>query len=135
MSVGLPGSGIGGIFYLLSALWMPFDGALRIMRRRGASQARVVATQTCMALGVIGALYLTGIGLEHVLVAFATHSASVHGGSAIAPQVTPRIFKEATFAMTFGTLAVVLLSVQVLRVFFARGATAVTPDAGKRKAA
>ncbi|HEX6559869.1 MAG TPA: hypothetical protein VF021_10415 [Longimicrobiales bacterium] len=135
MSVGLPGSGIGGIFYLLSAMWMPFDRVLRSARRTGTSRLHVVAVQSLLALGIIGALYVTGISLQHLLVAVARHDVLVHGGSSAAPEVTPRIFREAAFAMTFGTLALVLVSVQVMRLLFARGRSAFVSGLKERKAA
>ena len=61
MTVGLPGVGIGGIFYLVSALLMPVRELGRAMRRDpGARHWGLVSRQTSIALGILAALWLTG---------------------------------------------------------------------------
>ena len=43
MTVGLPGAGIGGVFYLLCALWMPFrELASALQRDEAPSRLRLV---------------------------------------------------------------------------------------------
>jgi hypothetical protein len=59
MNPGLPGTGIGGLFYILSALWMPVCEVLR--RRRGDAPKPwpLVARQFGIAVGVVAAM--TGV--------------------------------------------------------------------------
>ncbi len=59
MNPGLPGIGIGGLFYILSALWMPLCEVSR--RRRGDPTGRwsLVARQFAIAVGVVAAM--TGV--------------------------------------------------------------------------
>ena len=61
MVAGIPGAGIGGLFYLLSAFSLPF----RLVRRRWRGERRPVAgdgtwRQVGMALGIVGGIWLTG---------------------------------------------------------------------------
>ena len=139
MSVGLPGSGIGGVFYLLSAMWMPVHSAQRTVRGK-TTRLRVMLLQTTLALLIIGALWGTGWLIDLVLTAGPTsHAMRAAVGKGGDSSNLPTIFRAATFAMTFGTLALVLLAVQVLRFVVPRRAAAVAPpnadDEPERKAA
>ena len=58
MNVGLPGTGIGGLFYLATALLMPVWELLRAMNgRSSAARWRDVAEQTSLALAILVALW------------------------------------------------------------------------------
>lgn len=61
MSPGMPGAGIGGIFYLVSAVLMPFR-ELYLTARGRSSRARwlTVARQTGIALMIVGSIWVTG---------------------------------------------------------------------------
>ena len=66
MIAGLPGTGIGGLFYLLSALLMPFLELLATLRGRSSAERwRVVRDQTLIAggiiLGVSGTYWIIGL--------------------------------------------------------------------------
>ena len=151
MSVGLPGSGIGGIFYLVSALYMPFDRAFRAIKGEGEGEGegvvaqqrrqlrvRLATRQTLLALGIVAALFVTGVALEHLIVALQTHAPSADGlaGGARNAASVPHFFREASFALTFGTLALVLFSVQVMRLVFRRAVPlAAKTEPEKRRAA
>src|SRR5512145_2018497 len=103
MSVGLPGSGIGGIFYLLSALWMPCAGAWRAVRGQPV-RLRMVAKQTLLALGMIAALFATGWAIEQLIVLSAWTPFGPKGPLA-GTTALPHILRATTFAWSFGTLA------------------------------
>ena len=139
MSVGLPGSGIGGVFYLLSAMWMPVHSAQRSVRGKHVHW-RLMARQTVMATLIIAALWGTGAVIDFMLTgATAPESLRAAVGKDAGANL-PSIFRAASFAMTFGTLAVVLLTVQVLRFVVPRQAVQLAPpttvdDEPKRKAA
>src|SRR5688500_15198526 len=77
MTVGLPGAGVGGIFYLLSALSMPAHAMIRHVLRtqRPGNYADdpprwgLVWRQFATALGIIAGLWLTGWALAAYLIA------------------------------------------------------------------
>lgn len=96
MTAGLPGTGIGGLFYLISALLMPVREAWRTVTGRGrARDLRVAVRQSAMALAILGVAWLTSFSL-----------AAAHVG-------TPQ--KEANVLwITMGTLAAVLVGVELL---------------------
>ena len=115
MAVGIPGVGIGGIFYLVSALAMPFrELALMARGERGAGGAATwiaIARQWSIAGGIIGAIWATGWVLGRALTTplsrgTAMDVAAAHG-------VTLRL--SALF-LSFGTLTIVLALVQIARV-------------------
>jgi hypothetical protein len=61
MNAGLPSTGIGGFFYLLIAIAMPFNEA--ILSLRGKSNKKrwlVVFKQSSIAWGIISAIWITG---------------------------------------------------------------------------
>lgn len=138
MSVGLPGSGIGGVFYLLSAVWMPVHCAQRSVRGHQ-GQLRLMLRQTTLALLIIGMLWGTGVVIELVLTSTPAAASLRAAVGKDAGQELPAVFRAATFAMTFGTLAFVLLVVQVMRLVVPRRRVAVAPpevdDEPRRKAA
>ncbi len=116
MSVGLPGSGIGGVFYLLSAICMPVHSAQRSVRGKS-TRLRLMLRQTVLAVLIIGALWGTGYAIELVLTGTASPTSLRAAVGSGADSGVPRVLRAATFALTFGTLAFVLLTVQVLRLF------------------
>ncbi len=113
MSVGLPGTGVGGLFYLVSALCMPFREAYRATVGQSDARTRgVVARQTAIALGVLGGIWLAGwlIGLvlsEVPLVAAAMNAVPVFAGRA------SNVLKVASFSLAFVTLGIVLGAVEI----------------------
>lgn len=61
MTAGIPGSGIGGCFYLLSALLMPVHESVAICRRTSSRASRkTVARQILNAIGVLCGVWTTG---------------------------------------------------------------------------
>jgi hypothetical protein len=56
MNPGLPGTGIGGLFYTVSALWMPVCEIWRWIRGTASGRWPLVARQFAIALGVIAAM-------------------------------------------------------------------------------
>jgi len=111
MTPGIPGTGIGGLFYVASALAMPVREAYRRARRRGPpTRWRFVAGQAGLALAIIAAMWGAGW-----LLGLAVHAVRptlpFWGGGAHAANV----LRTATLALTVGTLAAVLGGVEVLR--------------------
>ena len=61
MTVGLPGAGIGGLFYLASTLLLPVRSLVRRWRGRPDNVTwRGQAYLVLLALGIIGSLWLAG---------------------------------------------------------------------------
>src|SRR6266571_1302704 len=102
------------MFYLLSALAMPFREAYRRARGRGAAAGwRVVAEQVAIAGGIVAGLWATGWFLGAALAAARPIVAFVGRGH------VGNVLRIATFVLTFGTLAGVLAGVEVLRLWLA----------------
>jgi len=115
VNAGLPGTGIGGIFYLASALAMPLREAYRRVRRRARGDWRVVAAQLAIAGGILGAMWVTGRLLGLALAAARPITAL---GTSLPPGNVLRI---ASVALALGTLAAVLAGVELLRLWVHRG--------------
>src|SRR5262245_18145727 len=59
MIVGLPGTGIGGLYYFALALWMPIRELGRALRGRSeARRLRVIVCVLCLVAMILGALGL-----------------------------------------------------------------------------
>jgi hypothetical protein len=116
MVAGIPGAGIGGLFYLLSAFSLP----LRLVRRWWRGERRPVAgdgtwRQVGMALGIVGGIWLTGWMLGLIV---------MHGGMGRAPAVigihrfpgaSANVIRAATLLGGFVTLTLVLVTVELGR--------------------
>jgi hypothetical protein len=124
MTAGLPGAAVGGLFYLVSALLMPVVQLVRLRRgRRLPGHGRLVLRQSAMAAGILAALWVVGEGLGWLFVATRLHvvpqlAAQPQG----LPQDVPNVVRATAFAVSMGTLILVLGVVQVLRLVVRRPA-------------
>lgn len=135
MTVGLPGAGIGGLFYILSALVMPLRELVRLARPRAArmtdarspgelvAQRRLAWRQGKIAIGIGCALWATGEALGRALV---STSGEAPGGIASVSGFH-RVLPASAFVFTFGSLALVLLAVEIARLVHVPRMTAPTP--------
>jgi hypothetical protein len=108
VTAGLPGTGIGGLFYLISALLMPFREAFRAMAGRGdRARGQLALQQSGLAVIILGAVWVTGIvmGLFHIGNTL-VHHATVAGFHIL--YITPVI-------VAFATLSGVLIAVEAAR--------------------
>jgi hypothetical protein len=66
-NAGLPGTGLGGVFYVLLAFWMPVAELYATVRGRS-SRARwaQVGSQFALACGVVGAVAGTLVAYAHL---------------------------------------------------------------------
>lgn len=112
MNVGLPGTGIGGLFYLATALMMPFIELVHTIRGRSTlSRWKLVLRQVIMAGGILAGLGVTGWLINHALPRRAVSSlVTVNAQATHAFGVTPT-------KLTLVTLVGVLVGVEVLRSF------------------
>ena len=114
MAVGLPGVGLGGVFYLLSAAIMPVREAVRFRRGTDGRRLRLVVRQTLLATGILVALWATGWALGHMITAAAATSSAT---SRFVPHgVSGNALRVSALVLSVGTLALVLTLVQIARV-------------------
>ncbi len=118
MNAGLPGTGIGGLFYLLSALWMPIrEMGLMLSKRSPSKRWRLILLQFTIAVGILGGIWLTGWLLGSLLISYQTHASDqVSSSGSISGQV-PNMIKVTFFFLTLGLLTVVIGSVHILKLF------------------
>src|SRR2546422_588926 len=114
MTAGLPGTGIGGMFYLMSALATPLrEGYLRLRGRRSRGWG-LVAAQTTLASAILAGLWATGwllgLALRASYRVFPV-AATLHSGN---------LLPAVALLFSVGTLAVVLLGVEMLRLWVRR---------------
>ncbi|MBI4460118.1 MAG: tetratricopeptide repeat protein [Acidobacteria bacterium] len=117
MTAGIPGAGIGGLFYLLSALWMPFrEGWLAAQGRSTAASRAVVRRQVAIAVGILASLWAAAWLLSAVIAAWPA-IASMAGAAppSAKDQELPRLLSYSALAFSLATLAIILAGVQLLR--------------------
>jgi hypothetical protein len=119
MTAGLPGAGIGGLFYLASALFMPVRSLVLTARGRGAEARWPLALrQSSIAAGVLLALWGTGRTLEAMMLGARVQPSGGIAGSVMAG-APARALGPYALAISIGTLVAVLLAVQVARALLA----------------
>ncbi len=133
MTAGLPGVGIGGIFYLASAIMMPFRSLYAMATGRAhEAQWRVALRQAASAGGILGALWLTGLALGWVITTAFPQAMNAGGGAT--PEHVRNVVRMSALLLSFGTLAGVLLVVQLMRVMLPLRPTAQSDGAQPRRA-
>ena len=121
MIAGLPITGIGGIFYLLLALAMPFVEFYRLCCGRSSKAAwMIIARQIVVQLGV-----LITVALQAGLIALIAPGASKASNEALGMTQVDTFAKNETAGIVAGstflalcTLAIVALMVQCLKLYF-----------------
>jgi hypothetical protein len=119
MVVGLPGLGIGTLFYVLTALWMPMCELRRVCRGDvSAARWRLVMVQLCFALSVVASVALADRAIGIVL--------GGRGGNPLEPgwivnerlaAQAPQSIWAAPAGASLVVLVTVLLLTELLRVF------------------
>src|ERR671919_1328490 len=108
MSAGLPGLGLGGLFFVLSALLAPFVELIRTTRGRSSVAAwRVVGRQFALALTMIAAVELT----LRVLYALADAT----GLAGPLSDRSPTVLALRPIGITLGLLACVLAAAKAMQ--------------------
>ena len=116
MTAGLPGVGIGGIFYLVSALLMPVRSLAAVVRGRP-DEARwpIALRQAALAGGILGAIWLTGLGLGWVVAHLVPEATRLVAHGTRSSGEMQNFLRASALALSLGTLAGVLALVQLLR--------------------
>jgi hypothetical protein len=116
MTAGLPGVGIGGIFYLASAIMMPMRSLVATVTGRAhEARWRVALQQAGIAAGILVVLWATGLALGWIITTAFPH-AWITGTAGVAPAHVRNVVRTSALLLSFGTLAAVLSFVQLLRV-------------------
>src|SRR5688500_12710738 len=120
MTAGIPVAGIGGIFYMVSAIAMPFHAAYRAVKRRNANpddelpvEWRPVFRQFAIGLGIVVALWLTGWALGALVTAHPSALGAMRPAGE--GQGVPYVIRIGALMLSFGSLCAVLLAVQIGR--------------------
>jgi ribose/xylose/arabinose/galactoside ABC-type transport system permease subunit len=108
MIAGLPGTGIGGIFYLLLAVWMPVRESYLSLRKRAANRWKMVGQHVLLTIGIILGIWATGFVLGLILVPLLTPSIN-------ASPLSINYLRIAPFILTLGVLVFVQLLLLLLR--------------------
>lgn len=119
MAAGLPGAGIGGMFYLLSALLMPVRELYRAARGETHLRWGLVWRQSALAVGILLGLSVTGWAVGHV-VAAATQGLATTFGVATAVRPAANAVRVSALLLSMGTLAAILVAVQIARLVVRR---------------
>lgn len=119
MNPGLPGTGIGGLFYIVSALWMPVCELWRWSRGRPTGRWPLVAKQFAIAVGVLAAVGGVFWVLESV---FMLHEATRHVARAAGQVNVARTLHLPALVTTVGVLVALIAAVHLARlVLWLRG--------------
>ncbi|MES2524558.1 MAG: tetratricopeptide repeat protein [Gemmatimonadota bacterium] len=118
MAAGIPGVGIGGLFYVLSAVAAP----LRELTRRARGSTRdplwAQAFRLCgMAVGIVIAMWLTGVVVGALLQL--TAGSVRPGAGPLGIGSATSAWRISALALSVGTLTMVLCAVQVARLVVA----------------
>ena len=115
MNVGLPGTGIGGLLYLVMALLMPVhEAALALSGRSSHERWRSVAQQWAVAATILGSL--TAVGYVIGELAFRVDGL---GSPGVSRAVADAQLWASPLLVSLVTLAAVLLAVQLARALHA----------------
>jgi hypothetical protein len=120
MTAGVPGTGIGGLFYLLAALLLPLRGLA--LKARGVSVAwPTILRQLRLAIGVFLGLWAMGWLIGFILGPAGTSQAAERSGISATPQFQSAL-RWAALLAGMATLLLVLLVVQFARLVTRRPA-------------
>ncbi len=119
MTAGIPGAGIGGVFYLLFALAAPLWLLVSALtgRRVEAAAWRLAFRHCLLAVTILGAIWLTGWALGLALGSSA--GVTAFPGAPVRTN-SAQVLGSAMVYLTLATLAAVLIGVELLRLFVRR---------------
>lgn len=125
MIAGLPGTGIGGVFYILLALWMPVRELWRAANgRRDLEKRRIMRTQGVLTLLMLPAILAAGWAAGWLFWALVPHaiSASVGATSAGSSGAVRNVLRLWPVVLTLATLIFVYLALRAVQVVLRRRA-------------
>ncbi len=119
MTAGVPGTGLGGLFYILAALLLPFRSLVQTLRRKRVNWGESLKL-TALAIAVFLGIWVTGLFLGIILDPMAMTVDAAVGVPIEVRAVSENVLRWATVVAGFATLSVVLLAVQVARLIARR---------------
>jgi hypothetical protein len=115
MNAGLPGTGVGGLFYLLLALLLPLVELIQTVRGKSSRKRwALVVKQTLIAWGIIASIEVIG----SLLLSARNAILAASGGSVLATANSYSVFTP--LMMSAITLAGVILTICIVRVIVSR---------------
>lgn len=135
MSVGIPGTGIGGLFYLASGLLIPVREILASARRRerAAKVGPLIVRQTFLVIGVLAGIWITGWMLGFLLSQPAGLPVAIDGSGSGAPR--GNLWGTASVLAGVGTLLIVLATVEAARLLLRKKKRSVRRNSSRAEAA
>jgi hypothetical protein len=113
MTAGLPGAGIGGLFYLASTILLPVRSLVRRLRGQHVGVPwRFQVQSVLIASGIIGGLWGSGWLIAFMVPDEMLARNSTAGGATAGAS---SILSLATLAVAVGTLVFVVLAVEIAR--------------------
>ncbi len=114
MTAGLPGTGLGGMYYLLSILLMCAKEVVHRIRGTGDRvKSRIAREQILILAGAMVTLWLNGMAIQYLLHLLSRRPGG--GGGPSLSQAAASSLPVNALAVSVGILAGLLLLVQVLR--------------------
>jgi hypothetical protein len=108
MVAGLPGTGIGGIFYLMISFCMPLRELPRLIRGKSSLKRwKFIMRQWMLTAGIVFGFWMTGLMLAKCIPA----------GSHLMKSSPGNIFKFEPLIITISVLSIVLIIVESLQFF------------------
>lgn len=135
MTVGLPGAGIGGLFYLLAALAMPVrETWLTLTGRSSRARWGVVLQQLALAGSIVGGMWLTSLAVVAVALRLVPSAAgrapgALPGAGGASAERIASWLRPAHGWTSFATLGALLALVWIASRLVARPAPARVDDA------
>ena len=121
MTAGLPGTGLGGLYYLLSILLMCAKEVVHRIRGTGnATKSRIAREQVLILSGAMVTLWLNGMAIQYLLRLLPRHGAAAAGGAPSLWHAARTGLPVNALVISVGILVGLLLLVQVLRLFARR---------------
>jgi hypothetical protein len=121
MVAGIPGAGIGGLFYLASAFLMPLRALRKTWRADRDGRVAEARRQLFMAAAILAAIWITGWVLGLVLTTTGVVTAQTSAGALrYLPGASHNVIRVAVLFGGFATLGAVLLTVEIARVIVRR---------------
>jgi hypothetical protein len=112
MTAGLPGTGIGGLFYLMLVCWMPCRELYRLCRRRSTLRRWLdIAFYASVTVAIVVTMWGEAWLLSQILTRAATAVGILRPGTGQGYQVLAAV----SIVLSFGSLVAVVLAVHVLR--------------------
>ena len=123
MTAGMPGTGIGGVFYLISALFMPFFELYRTLQGRSSvTRWLLVSRQLTMSLCIVVGMWLLGLALGVLIKGGPqldiVHELHGHVSAHVERITTLNVFHLAPVLISCGTLLFILSVTHILRLVY-----------------